>query len=180
MREISLTADTAKPESSPTPTPTSTPFEAYAAIIVIIVLCAVICALALSVAIYCFRRGSAAVQLESSNHEPRPKQADQSAPATLSAASPVAFSDGMELAGSMAECAICLTEFVDGDKIRVMEECRHGFHVDCIERWLCSHSSCPTCRRNCLGALPEQDNPPTSSTTEFEPGGNFLVLSTPL
>ncbi|XP_066324712.1 RING-H2 finger protein ATL79-like [Miscanthus floridulus] len=49
---------------------------------------------------------------------------------------------------SAAECAICLAEFADGDAVRVMPACRHGFHARCIERWLAGggRSSCPTCR----------------------------------
>ncbi|XP_061376595.1 RING-H2 finger protein ATL8-like [Gastrolobium bilobum] len=44
------------------------------------------------------------------------------------------------------ECAICLEEFTAGDDIRVLPHCRHGFHVGCIDAWLESHSSCPSCR----------------------------------
>ncbi|CAM0146336.1 unnamed protein product [Urochloa decumbens] len=55
---------------------------------------------------------------------------------------------GTKLAGAAAECAICLAEFVDGDAVRVMPACGHGFHARCIERWLAGgrRSSCPTCR----------------------------------
>ncbi|KAG6518956.1 RING-H2 finger protein ATL74-like [Zingiber officinale] len=44
-------------------------------------------------------------------------------------------------------CAICLSDFADGDKIRVLPICGHRFHVSCIDTWLLSHCSCPTCRR---------------------------------
>jgi hypothetical protein len=44
-------------------------------------------------------------------------------------------------------CAICLGEFVDGEKVRVLPRCGHGFHVRCVDAWLVSHGSCPTCRR---------------------------------
>lgn len=46
----------------------------------------------------------------------------------------------------LAECAICLSEFVVGDEIRILPPCGHGFHVGCIDTWLGSHSSCPSCR----------------------------------
>jgi hypothetical protein len=57
-------------------------------------------------------------------------------------------STSTNLAGAAVECAICLTEFADGDAIRFMPACRHGFHAHCIDRWLAGgrHSSCPTCR----------------------------------
>jgi len=45
------------------------------------------------------------------------------------------------------ECAICLGDFAAGDEIRVLPQCGHGFHVSCIDRWLGSHSSCPSCRQ---------------------------------
>ncbi|XP_027348423.1 RING-H2 finger protein ATL74-like [Abrus precatorius] len=43
-------------------------------------------------------------------------------------------------------CVICLAEFSDGDQIRFLPKCNHYFHVVCIDKWLLSHSSCPTCR----------------------------------
>ncbi|KAF5742373.1 hypothetical protein HS088_TW09G00418 [Tripterygium wilfordii] len=47
---------------------------------------------------------------------------------------------------SISGCAICLAEFSEGEKIRVLPKCNHQFHVACIDKWLLSHSSCPTCR----------------------------------
>ncbi|KDP30161.1 hypothetical protein JCGZ_18194 [Jatropha curcas] len=48
---------------------------------------------------------------------------------------------------SALSCAICLADFSDGDKIRLLPKCNHRFHVVCIDKWLLSHSSCPTCRQ---------------------------------
>ncbi|CAA3021906.1 RING-H2 finger ATL74-like [Olea europaea subsp. europaea] len=51
---------------------------------------------------------------------------------------------------SETECPICLGEYVEGEKIRVLPKCNHGFHVRCIDTWLVSHSSCPICRHSLL------------------------------
>ncbi|XP_009397078.2 RING-H2 finger protein ATL74-like [Musa acuminata AAA Group] len=48
------------------------------------------------------------------------------------------------------ECAICLTGFANGEKIRVLPECYHAFHVRCIDTWLALQSTCPTCRHSLL------------------------------
>ncbi|KAL5229331.1 hypothetical protein ABZP36_017596 [Zizania latifolia] len=65
---------------------------------------------------------------------------------------------GVGAAGAAAEvCAICLGEFADGEKVRVLPRCGHGFHVRCVDTWLVSHDSCPTCRRSVLnGATTKQ------------------------
>lgn len=44
------------------------------------------------------------------------------------------------------ECAVCLGDLEDEDKVRLLPNCRHAFHVPCIDRWFLGHSSCPVCR----------------------------------
>ncbi|GAA0155180.1 hypothetical protein LIER_38040 [Lithospermum erythrorhizon] len=61
----------------------------------------------------------------------------------------VNYPGDLKFPGLDNECAICLTEFAPGNRIRVLPKCSHGFHVNCIDRWLNCHSSCPTCR-HCL------------------------------
>ncbi|URE00863.1 Membrane transport protein [Musa troglodytarum] len=53
-----------------------------------------------------------------------------------------------------AECPICLAEFEEGEQLRVLPQCGHGFHAACVDAWLGSHSSCPSCRRVLLVAAP--------------------------
>ncbi|PKA50197.1 RING-H2 finger protein ATL79 [Apostasia shenzhenica] len=60
--------------------------------------------------------------------------------------------------GGAAECAICLLEFANGDAVRVLPTCGHGFHVACVDRWIASRRSCPTCRESCQPA-PEKCGP---------------------
>ena len=57
---------------------------------------------------------------------------------------------GVQLAGGWAddeECAICLSELLaDGERVRVLPACGHGFHGACVDGWLAARASCPTCR----------------------------------
>lgn len=46
------------------------------------------------------------------------------------------------------DCAVCLSEFEVEDKLRLLPKCSHAFHMDCIDTWLLSHSTCPICRGN--------------------------------
>ncbi|XP_021731375.1 RING-H2 finger protein ATL13-like [Chenopodium quinoa] len=48
------------------------------------------------------------------------------------------------------DCAVCLCEFEPDDKLRLLPKCSHAFHVDCIDTWLLSHSTCPLCRASLL------------------------------
>ncbi|KAK8618676.1 hypothetical protein V6N13_132659 [Hibiscus sabdariffa] len=49
------------------------------------------------------------------------------------------------------ECAVCLCELVEGEKARLLPKCSHGFHVECIDMWFQSHSTCPLCRNPIVG-----------------------------
>ncbi|KAH9292062.1 hypothetical protein KI387_042752, partial [Taxus chinensis] len=63
---------------------------------------------------------------------------------------PECFEDGLR-------CAVCLCEFEENDKARMLPGCNHSFHVDCIDMWFYSHSSCPLCRASVEEAhLPDQ------------------------
>jgi E3 ubiquitin-protein ligase ATL10/75/76/77/78 len=51
------------------------------------------------------------------------------------------------------DCPICLAEFMEGEKVRVLPDCCHSFHADCIDAWLVSNASCPSCRHSLLYVL---------------------------
>ncbi|KAI4375319.1 hypothetical protein MLD38_013202 [Melastoma candidum] len=44
------------------------------------------------------------------------------------------------------DCAVCLCEFCEKDKLRLLPGCSHAFHINCIDTWLLSNSTCPLCR----------------------------------
>ncbi|KAK4380064.1 hypothetical protein RND71_001926 [Anisodus tanguticus] len=44
------------------------------------------------------------------------------------------------------ECAVCLSEFKENEKGRVLPNCNHSFHLECIDMWFHTHSTCPLCR----------------------------------
>lgn len=50
--------------------------------------------------------------------------------------------DGVEL----EYCVVCLCDVSPGDKYIKLTNCKHGFHVECINGWLKDHSTCPLCR----------------------------------
>lgn len=43
-------------------------------------------------------------------------------------------------------CTICLNEFHVEEKLRLLPNCSHAFHIDCIDTWLQSNTNCPLCR----------------------------------
>lgn len=44
------------------------------------------------------------------------------------------------------ECSVCLSNLEDEETARMLPNCKHVFHVGCIDTWLASHSTCPICR----------------------------------
>ncbi|CAK9171464.1 unnamed protein product [Ilex paraguariensis] len=44
------------------------------------------------------------------------------------------------------ECSICLGLFQDDEMVKVLPECLHAYHSECVDKWLSARSSCPLCR----------------------------------
>ncbi|KAL7000532.1 RING-type E3 ubiquitin transferase, partial [Sarracenia purpurea var. burkii] len=44
------------------------------------------------------------------------------------------------------ECAVCLSILEDDEMAKILLNCKHIFHVGCIDTWLSSQSTCPICR----------------------------------
>ncbi|KAA8535275.1 hypothetical protein F0562_030278 [Nyssa sinensis] len=54
--------------------------------------------------------------------------------------------DTTESGDDVAQCYICLAEYEEGDKIRVLP-CHHEYHMSCVDKWLKEiHGVCPLCR----------------------------------
>ena len=48
-------------------------------------------------------------------------------------------------------CMVCLTEFQEQDMLKVLPNCSHAFHLDCIDIWLQTNANCPLCRSSISG-----------------------------
>ncbi|XWS73023.1 hypothetical protein CRYUN_Cryun02cG0090300 [Craigia yunnanensis] len=54
--------------------------------------------------------------------------------------------DAAEGGDAIEQCYICLAEYEEGEKIRVLP-CQHDFHMSCVDKWLKEiHGVCPLCR----------------------------------
>ncbi|KAL0002069.1 hypothetical protein SO802_015850 [Lithocarpus litseifolius] len=49
-------------------------------------------------------------------------------------------------ASTIMECAVCLSVLEKEEIARLLPNCKHIFHAQCIDKWLSSHSTCPICR----------------------------------
>lgn len=124
-------------------------FDANVVMVLSVLLCALICSLGLNSIIRCALRCSSLVTSEPGDN-PSARLANTGIKKKALKTFPmVNYSTEMKLPGLDTECVICLSEFTPGERVRVLPKCNHGFHVRCIDKWLNSHSSCPTCR-HCL------------------------------
>ncbi|KAL8159723.1 hypothetical protein V2J09_001260 [Rumex salicifolius] len=56
------------------------------------------------------------------------------------------FSDNDLSSNENAQCAVCLAEYRKEDIVRILPQCSHYFHMNCIDKWLLQNSTCPVCR----------------------------------
>ncbi|OWM68340.1 RING-H2 finger protein ATL8-like [Punica granatum] len=133
----------------------ATNMESDFVIILAALLCALICVVGLIAVVRCtwLRRGSSAglqsPSVTTSHYANKgvKKKVLQSLPKFTYTSSSSPSSSAWPASKFTAECSICLTEFAEGDEVRVLPQCGHVFHVACIDTWLGSHSSCPSCRQ---------------------------------
>ncbi|XP_010271989.1 PREDICTED: RING-H2 finger protein ATL46 [Nelumbo nucifera] len=70
------------------------------------------------------------------------------------------------------DCAVCLCEFSEQDKLRLLPMCSHAFHINCIDTWLLSNSTCPLCRGTIFSPSLSIENPVFDFDESREEGGH--------
>ncbi|KAG6529480.1 RING-H2 finger protein ATL16-like [Zingiber officinale] len=51
-----------------------------------------------------------------------------------------------------SQCAVCLNEFQNMERLKRLPGCSHTFHIDCIDTWLQFNPNCPLCRSDVAAA----------------------------
>ncbi|MCO5604531.1 hypothetical protein L7F22_058698 [Adiantum nelumboides] len=64
----------------------------------------------------------------------------------LCIANPEVHSQGTLKNKPQNTCAICISDYQQGELLKLLPACGHFFHKYCIDMWLFSHSTCPLCR----------------------------------
>ena len=134
-------------------------FDTNMVIILAALLCALICALGLNSIVRCALRCSRRIAFETADETAARLAATGLKKSALRQIPVAVYGSGTNIPAT--DCPICLGEFEEGDKVRVLPKCHHGFHMKCVDTWLVSHSSCPTCRHSLL-----EQHPPASDAVD--------------
>ncbi|KGN47956.1 RING-H2 finger protein ATL40 [Cucumis sativus] len=112
--------------------------------------------------------------IDSGDHHPPPSRSGLD-PLVMASMPVVVFkhqSESPDPSGGGVECAVCLSAIVDGETARILPNCKHVFHVECIDKWFGSHSTCPICRTEAAPMmLPEPREGPAAEVGEGGGGG---------
>ncbi|KAL8216217.1 hypothetical protein R6Q57_023054 [Mikania cordata] len=65
-------------------------------------------------------------------------------------------------------CSVCLGDYQAEDRLQCIPACKHAFHVECIDSWLSTHTTCPLCRTSLLVCSPTEPQPTNDTTTTNE------------
>lgn len=75
------------------------------------------------------------------------------------------YSEGNGNGANDTVCSICLGEYRESEMLRMLPDCKHCFHMMCVDAWLKLNASCPVCRNSPLPtpqATPLQEVVPLS------------------
>lgn len=101
----------------------------------------------------CFARRVSTTSTEDhaiSSTAPRPSRLSGLDAATIDSF-PIFLHRSSASSGSeQSECSICLVDFRDEEKLKVLPECLHAYHSECVDKWLTQQSSCPLCRASLI------------------------------
>ncbi|PAN23834.1 hypothetical protein GQ55_4G123300 [Panicum hallii var. hallii] len=73
------------------------------------------------------------------------------------------------------ECAVCLGAVQEGEMVRRLPDCGHVYHVECIDRWLAAHRTCPLCRSELDPCKTNSDALPPQPPQEDQPDHQLPV-----
>ena len=59
-------------------------------------------------------------------------------------------------------CSICRDVFSNDDIVRKINSCEHVFHMNCLDTWLETHTTCPICRSDVRGDSDASNTTPTA------------------
>ncbi|XP_022862743.1 E3 ubiquitin-protein ligase ATL41-like [Olea europaea var. sylvestris] len=85
-----------------------------------------------------------------------------------------------EMGSSSIECSVCLSMLEDGEMARTLPNCKHTFHVECIDKWFGSNSTCPICRAEAEPRLVAEPREGMAGAAGAPPlhGGNSMIMTT--
>lgn len=176
---VLVSSDATSPSPPPPPPSTSPsktwPLDPNVVIIMVVLLFALICAAFINSLMRFILRRRAMAQHARAMFQGRAGEDNSSEHGldskTLNSLPILTFKTGETSKPTQVECAICLSEFTENDKLRLLPSCNHVFHLECIDMWLLSHISCPVCR----DAIKESEPPSLNADQGADAGGVFLL-----
>lgn len=73
-------------------------------------------------------------------------------------------------------CCVCLGEFEIKEELLQVPSCKHVFHIDCMNHWLTTNSTCPLCRCSVIPPIRCPD-PPVAAPSPTLPLPSELPLT---
>ncbi|KAG8369296.1 hypothetical protein BUALT_Bualt15G0136600 [Buddleja alternifolia] len=145
-RSLLLGGANPSPPSSKNSSPAIQSLDSDFVVILAALLCALICVVGLVAVARCACIRRISNRYSASPESSPPSAANKGLKKKVLKSLPKMTYGGVDDCEKYSDCAICLAEYAAGEEIRVLPQCGHGFHVTCIDTWLGSHSSCPSCR----------------------------------